>query len=103
MVVMDDARTELLALLNGLPLALAQAASYLSETQLDTATYVRLYKEQWDNLMQSDGESGSPLLDYQQPSIGTAWTISFRAIEARNASAAKLLRLWAFLDNKDLW
>ncbi|KAG7289879.1 hypothetical protein NEMBOFW57_006256 [Staphylotrichum longicolle] len=102
-LVMDDAVTELLGLLDGLPLALAQAASYLRETELDTATYVRLYKEQWDDVMRSDGESGSALLDYEQRSIATAWTISFRAIEGRNASAANLLRLWAFLDNKDLW
>ncbi len=100
---MDETSRALLGLLDGLPLALAQAASYLRETGLDTATYVRLYKEQWDNLMRSDGESGSPLLDYEQRSIATAWTISLIEIEDRNASAAKLLRLWAFLDNKDLW
>ncbi|KAK3896647.1 acyl transferase/acyl hydrolase/lysophospholipase, partial [Staphylotrichum tortipilum] len=101
--LMDETSRALLGLLDGLPLALAQAASYLRETGLDTAAYIRLYKEQWDDLMRSDGESGSPLLDYEQRSIATAWTISFRAIEDRNASAAKLLRLWAFLDNKDLW
>jgi len=52
-------------LLDGLPLALAQAASYNRETGLDTALYVRLYKQQWDDLMASDGESGSPLVDYE--------------------------------------
>jgi len=100
---MDAAGTELLGLLDGLPLALAQAASYLRETELDTATYVRLYKEQWDDLMSPDRRPELPLVDYEQGSIGTTWTISFRAIEGGNASAAKLLRLWAFLDNKDLW
>ena len=100
---MDEAGTELLGLLDGLPLALAQAASYLRETELDTATYVRLYKEQWDDLMSPDRRPELPLVDYEQGSIGTTWTISFRAIEGGNASAAKLLRLWAFLDNKDLW
>ena len=72
---MDETGRELLGLLDGLPLALAQAASYLRET----------------------------LVDYEQRSIGTTWTISFRAIEARNEKAANLLRLWAFIDNKDLW
>jgi hypothetical protein len=100
---MDDAGKELLTLLDGLPLALAQAASYLRETEVDMSTYVQLYKQQWDDLMTSDGRHESPLVDYEQGSIGTTWTISFKAIEARNASAAKLLRLWAFLDNKDLW
>ncbi|SRR6266536_1686633 len=71
---MDETGRELLGLLDGLPLALAQAASYLRETGLDTTSYVRLYKEQWDDLMRSDGESGSPLVDYEQRSIGTTWT-----------------------------
>ena len=53
--------------------------------------------------MKSDGESGSPLMDYKQGSIGTTWTVSFKAVEARNKNAANLLRLWAFLDGRDLW
>jgi len=100
---MDETGRELLGLLDGLPLALAQAASYLRETGLDTPSYIRLYKQQWDDLMRSDGESASPLVDYEQRSVGTTWTISFKAIEARNEKAANLLRLWAFIDNKDLW
>ncbi|KAL1835370.1 hypothetical protein VTJ49DRAFT_6917 [Mycothermus thermophilus] len=94
---------ELLSLLDGLPLALAQAASYIRETGLDTASYVRLYKQQWDDLMGSDGELGSPLVDYEQGSVATTWTVSFKAIEAKNEDAANLLRLWAFVDNRDLW
>lgn len=41
-----DEMKELVTQLGGLPLALAQAASYLHETGLDIATYVRLYKQQ---------------------------------------------------------
>ncbi|KAK3934113.1 Tetratricopeptide repeat-domain-containing protein [Diplogelasinospora grovesii] len=80
---MDEAGRELLGLLDGLPLALAQAASYIRETGLDTASYVRLYKQQWDDLMRCDGESGLPLIDYEQGSVGTTWT--------------------AFIDSRDLW
>src|SRR5437667_3860617 len=98
---MDETGRELLGLLDGLPLALAQAASYLRETGLDTTSYVRLYKQQWDDLMRSGGESGSPLVDYEQRSVGTTWTISFRAVESRSKNAANLLLLWAFFDNKD--
>jgi tetratricopeptide (TPR) repeat protein len=94
---------ELLSLLDGLPLALAQAASYLRETGLDVASYVQLYKQQWDDLMKSDDDAESPLLDYDHRSVGTTWAISLKAIEAKSESAAKLLLLWAFLDNKDLW
>lgn len=37
---------ELLGLLDGLPLALAQAAAYMSETGTRFSTYTRLYNEQ---------------------------------------------------------
>ncbi|CAK7199271.1 hypothetical protein SEUCBS139899_001946 [Sporothrix eucalyptigena] len=57
-LVMDGASKELLGLLDGLPLALAQAASYISETRLDVTSYVRLYKQQWDDLIMSDTEYG---------------------------------------------
>jgi tetratricopeptide (TPR) repeat protein len=100
---MDETGRELLELLDGLPLALAQAASYLRETGVDIASYIRLYKQSWDDLMRSDGESGSPLLDYEQRSVGTTWIISLNVIESRSHNAANLLRLWAFLDNRDLW
>ncbi|KAK5653385.1 hypothetical protein OQA88_8870 [Cercophora sp. LCS_1] len=100
---MDEAGIELLDLLGGLPLALAQAASYIRETGLDTASYVRLYKQQWADLMGSGGESGSPLVDYEQGSVATTWTVSFKAVKAQNKNAANLLRLWAFVDGRDLW
>lgn len=102
-LVMDGTGRELLSLLDGLPLALAQAAAYCRETGLDTASYVRLYKQHWDDLMRPDPRSDSPLLDYDQRSIGTTWAISFRAVETRSKNAANLLRLWAFIANKDLW
>ncbi|KAG7130945.1 Kinesin light chain 1 like protein [Verticillium longisporum] len=81
---------------------LAQAASYLWETGISIAKYLKIYQHQWDVLMAS--ESGHPLLDYEQGSIATTWTVSLRQIEDMNAAAAaSLLRLWAFLDNKHMW
>ncbi|ROT37152.1 FabD/lysophospholipase-like protein [Sodiomyces alkalinus F11] len=94
-MAMDDNVEELLDLLDGLPLALAQAASYLGETRSDAASYVRRYNERFKELMQSDDES-APLMDYQQRSVWTTWTISFKAIETKNKDAANLLCLWAF-------
>jgi tetratricopeptide (TPR) repeat protein len=94
---------DLLELLHGLPLALAQAGSYLRETGVDIATYVRIYNEQWAELMGPCDASSRPLVDYNQGSVRTTWTISFKEIERQSANAAKLLRLWAFLDNKQLW
>ncbi len=98
---MDEAGEELLGLLDGMPLALAQAAAYLRETSLDIASYIQLYTEQWDDLMKSE-EGDLPLADYER-SVGTTWTISFKAIKARSESAANLVYIWAFLSNQDLW
>ncbi|KAH6981463.1 hypothetical protein EDB80DRAFT_899547 [Ilyonectria destructans] len=94
---------QLLELLDGLPLALAQAASYLREKGVDVTTYVQIYKHQWDELMGSRDAPSRPLLDYEQGSIATTWMVSFKEIESKSADAASLLRLWAFLDNKQLW
>ncbi|KAH7109735.1 hypothetical protein B0J13DRAFT_516870 [Dactylonectria estremocensis] len=94
---------QLLELLDGLPLALAQAASYLREKGVDVTTYVQIYKHQWDELMGSRDASSRPLLDYEQGSIATTWMVSFKEIESKSTNAANLLRLWAFLDNKQLW
>lgn len=82
---------------------MAQAACYIQETGLGIPSYVKLYKQQWDDLMRADGKSLSPLVDHEDRSIATTWTISFKAIEARSNSAANLLLLWAFLDNRDFW
>ncbi|KAM5348926.1 hypothetical protein ACJ41O_008749 [Fusarium nematophilum] len=94
---------QLLKLLDGLPLALAQAASYLREKGIDATTYMQIYKHQWDELMGSRDASSRPLLDYEQGSIATTWMVSFKEIESKSTDAANLLRLWAFLDNKQLW
>ncbi|KAL6406244.1 tetratricopeptide repeat domain protein [Ilyonectria robusta] len=94
---------QLLELLDGLPLALAQAASYLREKGVNVATYVQIYKQQWDELMGSRDASSRPLLDYEQGSIATTWMVSFKEIESKSTDASSLLRLWAFLDNKQLW
>ncbi|KUL82145.1 hypothetical protein ZTR_10702 [Talaromyces verruculosus] len=91
---------ELLRLLDGLPLALAQAAVYMSETGASFSTYTRLYKEQWKNLMEI--EDTAPLRSYGNRSINTTWTVSYNAIRAENEAAANLLLLWAHLDHKTL-
>ncbi|KND93937.1 Kinesin light chain [Tolypocladium ophioglossoides CBS 100239] len=97
---LDTDYEELFALLDGLPLAIAQAASYLRETGLNPASYVQLYREQWEDLMRSHVAS---LMDYEQQSVATTWMVSFKAVEARSKNAVNLLLLWAFIDNNDLW
>ena len=94
---------ELLGLLDGLPLALAQAAAYMSETGTSFSIYTRLYKEQWRQLMEPYNGRRMPLRSYANGSVATTWTLSYMAVRARNEAAANLLLLWAHLDNKGLW
>ena len=41
--------------------------------------------------------------DYPERTIITTWQISFDEVERRDIAAAKLLRLWGYLDNQELW
>jgi tetratricopeptide (TPR) repeat protein len=93
----------LLGLLDGLPLAIAQAAAFLQESGYDFKTYIECYEDQWKELMNSRDWEGAPLQDYPDRSVWTTWAISYSAIRERHVPAANLLLLWAFLDSKDLW
>ncbi|KAK5241405.1 hypothetical protein LTS06_012108, partial [Exophiala xenobiotica] len=96
--------SQLLKLLDGLPLALTQAAAYMQQTGTNFTQYINLYNNQWKDLMQSQEEAGGsiPLPEYYR-SIWTTWKISFETIRGKSAASADLLLLWAFLDNRDLW
>ena len=41
--------------------------------------------------------------DYPERTIVTTWQISFDEVERRDKGAAKLLRLWGYLDRQELW
>jgi tetratricopeptide (TPR) repeat protein len=94
---------QLLALLDGLPLAIAQAGAYLQESGVGLAAYLRFYEQQWSKLMDSDHFTDTPLQDYPDRSVWTTWAISYQAIRDKHEATANLLLLWSFLDNKDLW
>ncbi|PMD65959.1 FabD/lysophospholipase-like protein [Hyaloscypha bicolor E] len=93
----------LLDFLDGLPLAIAQAGAFLHETGVEPQRYVEFYKEKWKELMESCDWEGAPLQDYPDRNVWTTWAISFGAIRKTHETAANLLLLWAFLNNKDLW
>lgn len=92
---------ELISLLQGLPLAINQASTYIRTTSISVLGYIKLYHEAWKNLMESQHQFASQgSLD---SSVLTTWTLLFRRLEERNCHAAKLLLLWGFLDNRDIW
>ncbi|RYP46519.1 hypothetical protein DL768_007291 [Monosporascus sp. mg162] len=92
----------LYSLLDGLPLAIAQAGAYLQQSGVGLGTYLRFYEQQWEELMQTRDQVDTPLQDYPDRSVWTTWTISFNVIREQDKATSNLLLLWSFLDNKDL-
>ncbi|KAG9962670.1 purine and uridine phosphorylase, partial [Aureobasidium melanogenum] len=91
----------LLGKLEGMPLALAQAGAYIRQTNMSICEYLDYYNSTWDDLITK--QDSYPLQEYAQRSMLTTWTISYQRVESRNREAASLLKLWAFLDPKDIW
>jgi tetratricopeptide (TPR) repeat protein len=97
--LLDPSATELARRLDGLPLALATAGTYLKQIPDSFSDYLQLYDSSWDDLGQySDG-----LLDYDGRTLYSTWNVSYQQIQRRDPSAAELLRLTAYLGNQDLW
>ena len=88
-------------LLQGLPLAINQAGSYIQGTGIDIPEYIRSYNQTWIELLETQN-----LFNLQTDtdrSVLTTWTVSFNHLKTQSEDAANLLILWAFLDNRDFW
>jgi RNA polymerase sigma factor (sigma-70 family) len=90
------AATEIAEILEGLPLALVQAAGYVHETGRDLASYVRLLRSRLNDMMLE----GKPA-DYPQP-VALTWRVSFDRIAEKDQSAAAVLKLCAFLASDNI-
>ncbi|KAL9053502.1 MAG: hypothetical protein Q9162_004740 [Coniocarpon cinnabarinum] len=95
----DSAATELVKELDGHPLALATAGAYLNEVSTSFASYIQLYKSSWLKLQQKSPELSS----YEDKKLFSTWNVSLSRIRQQNEHSAKLLQLWAYFDNQDLW
>jgi tetratricopeptide (TPR) repeat protein len=80
--------------LGGLPLALDQAGAYIEETECSLSEYQRLYQDHRADLL---AERRGQLVDDHPLPVATTWSLSFTQVEQKNAAAADLLRLCAFL------
>jgi tetratricopeptide (TPR) repeat protein len=89
--------------LDGLPLAIAQAGAFLQESGTGIKAYLGFYERQWSDLMESTHSTDALLQDYPERSVWMTWAISYQAIYEKHEHTAKLLLLWSFLDNKNLW
>jgi hypothetical protein len=94
----DPDATKLVERLDGLPLALATAGTYLSQTTCSFGGYLDLYNGSWNDLGQySDG-----LLDYEDRTLYSTWNLSLQQVRNQDPEATELLRLMAYLDNQDV-
>lgn len=94
--------SRILERLGGIPVAIAEAALYVSETGCDEASYIRMFDEEWCSFVASNEASGHWLLDYHG-SMTAVWTKLFQAIQAEDGAAARLLLFWSRIDHSDLW
>ncbi|KAN0077448.1 HET domain containing protein [Elaphomyces granulatus] len=85
--------------LDGLPLALVTAGAYLDQTAISFSDYLRLYKESWARLLKTSPELNS----YEDRTLYSTWQLSFDHVKQRDEFSAKLLQLWAYFDNQDIW
>ena len=84
---------QIVAAMDGLPLALDQAGAYIEETKSDLSTYLECYRARRAVLLGRRGRR-----DHDHPdSVATTWSLSFERVEQQSAAAADLLRLCAFL------
>ncbi len=90
---------DLVKQLDGLPLALASAGAYLSQVAISLKDYLCHYRNSWLRLQQTT----PGLLSYDERALYTTWDLSVQQIKKQNKSAEKLLQLWAYFDNQDLW
>lgn len=87
---------ELVHRLDGLPLALTSAASFLERTSCTAQEYLEEYKRNW---VKNDAEN---LFEYGDRTLFTTWNMSFEKIKNQDASAAELLRISAFFSNENI-
>ena len=70
-----------MTLLQGLPLAIDQAGSYMRETGTNVLEYMKLYEETWGELMAQQHEFA--LQEATASSILTTWTVSFNELQKK--------------------
>jgi len=82
---------ELAAELGDLPLAAAQGAAYLEQTDLPAADYLRRFREQRTTLL-----ARGDVVDYHGR-LDTTWALSLQRLHEQDSAAVQLLQLAAFL------
>jgi tetratricopeptide (TPR) repeat protein len=100
----SDGISELLRLLDYLPLAISQAGSYIAENSISISQYLQIYNESESSrieLLSEDFEDLARDPDTKNP-VAATWEISFGQIRQSDILAADLLSFMACLDRQDI-
>ena len=99
---LDDA-AQLLAQLDGLPLAISQAAAYIRRMSITLEEYLSMlatHRTRWKVLQESDFDR------HRRPGLSNSmletWDISMEQIRRENKMAYDILHVLAFLDNQNI-
>ena len=97
----DDDSRRLLELLDGLPLAIAQAGAYLHQSGMHIKTYLEIYQQKEADVNEIIQQPDFELEGYPGYNIWTTWMISYEAVLRRDKYAARLLLFWSCCDRND--
>ena len=75
----------------------------MRETNTSMTEYLKSYNTVWEALMAYEARPESTLREYKNRSVRTTWAVSFEGVKRKNEDAAKLLQIWSYLDNRDIW
>ena len=79
--------------LEGLPLALEQAAAYMVRKRLSFPTYLNLYRKRGVGFL----ERTSPQMGKYPTSVLRTWTLNFEAVQEESPDSVEALKICAFL------
>ncbi|KAJ6172447.1 hypothetical protein N7470_001514 [Penicillium chermesinum] len=85
--------------LDGLSLAIVIAGAFMRQTGTNAKEYMELYRTSWSDLQSQSG----PTRHYQQGNLIQTWMVTYKEIQKCDPTAAELLLLLAFFDNRDIW
>ncbi|OQD87919.1 hypothetical protein PENSOL_c075G11890 [Penicillium solitum] len=100
----QESALQLLKELNLLPLAIAQAAYYISQNDGTTTSYLKLMhksEKDWIHLASRDFRDNTRYRKMQN-AVTATWLISFNQIKSSDPSAAGLLEFMSFLEPKSI-
>ncbi|KAK5052000.1 hypothetical protein LTR84_002804 [Exophiala bonariae] len=97
LITTDDDAKELVRRLDGLPLALTSAASFLERTTCTIQEYLKEYKENW---VKNEAES---LFEYGDRTLFTTWNMSVEKLKNQDDPAVELLRISAYFSNENIY